>query len=117
MKMNKPYIEIVRFDAEDVIATSGVCAVTPLSTNDIVLHYDYHNNNYFVYDYGNNTKTLVDDHKDYTLHHNGETTQYSSVTGKPGSKTTGYTGYSAYLYNGKDGWYWWDDDTGSHGNY
>ena len=50
MKMNKPYIEIVRFDAEDVIATSGVvnCAVSPLSSGDKILHYNHQKNNYFA---------------------------------------------------------------------
>ena len=115
MKMNKPYIEIVRFDAEDVIATSGVCAVSPLSTTeDKVLHYNHKDQNYFVYDYYSNTKIPGNKLDGGTiLHHNGETTQYSSVTGQPGSKTTGY---SAYIYDKAEGWHWWDDN-GSHGNY
>ena len=117
MKMNKPYIEIVRFDAEDVIATSGVCAVRPFSTENKILHYDYHNQNYFVYDYGNNTKTLVDDDPNYNpkLKHNGQEIDYTSVTKDPGTSTTG-AGYSAYIF--KDGaWSWWNEDSGSHGNY
>ena len=117
MKMNKPYIEIVRFDAEDVIATSGVCAVSPLSTTeDKILHYDHKNSNYFVYDYYSNTKISGDQLDGGTkLHHNGMDTYYSDDIKHPGSSTTG-AGYSAYLYDGSK-WYWWDEDSGSHGNY
>lgn len=117
MKMNKPYIEIVRFDAEDVIATSGVCAVSPLSTTeDKILHYDHKNSNYFVYDYNSNTKTFGDQIDNGTkLHHNGMDTYYSSNIGHPESSTTGL---SAYLYDDKDkNWYWWNEDYGSHGDY
>ena len=115
--MNKPYIEIVRFDAEDVIATSGVvnCAVKPLSQGDRILHYNRNSNNYFVYDRDSNSNTLVAELTDKTLHHNGGDTQYTDAIKHPESSNTGYS-YSAYLYNGKD-WYWWDGDTGSHGDY
>ena len=119
MKMNKPYIEIVRFDAEDVIATSGVvyCAVSPLSTTeDKVLHYNHNDQNYFVYDYYSNTKIPGDKLDNGTkLHHNGMDTYYSSNIGHPESSTNGY---SAYLYDAKDKkWYWWNEDSGSHGDY
>ncbi|WP_352403150.1 hypothetical protein [Kandleria vitulina] len=118
MKMNKPYIEIVRFDAEDVIATSGVvnCLVKPLSEGDRVLHYNRNSNNYFVYDRNSNSNISVDNLGDNTaLQHNGGHTQYTDAIKHPESSNTGYS-YSAYVYNGKD-WYWWDDDNVPHDDY
>lgn len=113
MKMNKPYIEIVRFDAEDVIATSGVCAVRPLSEGDRLLHYDHLNNNYFVYDYTKNSNEYVVIGDNTKLRHNNQDTEYTITSEHPESSTNGY---SAYIY--KDGdWTWWNDDYGSHGNY
>ena len=116
--MNKPYIEIVRFDAEDVIATSGVvnCTVSPLKSGDRILHYNHNSQNYFVYDYGSNTNEYVGLGDNPTLKHNNQVTDYTSVTKQPGSSTTG-AGYSAYIYDDADGWHWWDDDYGSHGDY
>ena len=116
MKMNKPYIEIVRFDAEDVIATSGVinCLVNPLQTGDRVLHHNNKKGNYFVYDYGQNTITPVDKLGDNTtLHHNGQDTQYSSDIEYHGKATTGY---STYLWENNK-WDWYDGDNVSHGDY
>lgn len=118
MKMNKPYIEIVRFDAEDVIATSGVvnCAVSPLKSGDVILHYNRTNSNYFVYDRNSNTNTLVDKlDGSTTLRHNGHDTQNTSATAYNNGLST--NGYSAYIYDDADGWHWWDDDYGSHGDY
>lgn len=114
--MNKPYIEIVRFDAEDVIATSGVCAVSPLAQGDRILHYNHKSKNYFVYDYTANTNTSVANlNGSTTLHHNGGTTEYTDGITYDGQSTNGY---SAYIYNGNGNWYWWDENPdGSHGNY
>lgn len=115
--MNKPYIEIVRFDAEDVIATSGVinCTVNPLQTGDRILHRNNQNNSYFVYDYTANTNTSVDKlGSNTTLRHNGEETQYTSSITYDGSST----GYSAYLYDGNGDWGWWNEaPDASHGDY
>lgn len=117
MKMNKPYIEIVRFDAEDVIATSGVinCTVNPLAQGDRVLHYNHKDKNYFVYDVTANSNTSVDKLNGNTkLHHNGMDTQYSRDIEYTGHSDTGY---SAYIYKDND-WTWWDEyNDGSHGNY
>ena len=114
MKMNKPYIEIVRFDAEDVIATSGVvnCTVKSLQTGDILLHRNNQSKEYFVYDYGLKTITPVAELDGNTkLYHKGqETTNTTAYDG------TSETGYSAYIYD--DGWTWWDEESNaSHGNY
>lgn len=117
MKMNKPYIEIVRFDAEDVIATSGVinCTVNSLQTGDRVLHHNNRYGNYFVYDYSQNTTTPVAELTDKTLHHNGQDIQYTDDIIHPGSSSTDY---SAYLYDGHGDWYWWDEaPDASHGDY
>lgn len=116
MKMNKPYIEIVRFDAEDVIATSGVvnCAVSPLHSGDKILHYNHQDKNYFVYDYAANTNTSVTLDGQTKLSYNGQETYNTGNTAYNGSSST--TGLSAYLYKDSS-WYWWDDDYGLHGDY
>ena len=115
MKMNKPYIEIVRFDAEDVIATSGVlkCAVNPLHQGDILLHRNNQGKNYFVYDYDHNTSTDVTLDGQTTLRYGEETTTNTLETAYKGSSESGI---SAYIFEGGN-WKWWDGDTGSHGNY
>lgn len=118
MKMNKPYIEIVRFDAEDVIATSGVvnCTVNPLQTGDRILHHNNQMGNYFVYDYSQNTNTPVDKLGDNTtLHHNGQDIKYTPDIEYHG---TSDSGYSAYLYDGNGDWAWWNEaPDASHGDY
>lgn len=117
MKMNKPYIEIVRFDAEDVIATSGVinCAVYPLTDGDKLLHHNNQNNSYFVYDYSKNSNTPVAKlDGSIQLSYGGVTTYNDTNTEYHGESTTGY---SAYIYDKEKKWYWLDDDNGSHGNY
>ena len=119
MKMNKPYIEIVRFDAEDVIATSGVinCAVSPLKSGDRLLHYNHNNKSYFVYDVTNNSNEYVGPNYSTTLHHNEQNKEYKKGDIEYKESSTTGAGYSAYIYDAAKGdWTWWDDN-GSHGNY